>query len=119
MNCSRSTVLVFAAGVAVAVFSAGCSSSSTGDAAAAGGGRGGRGGRGGGRGGPQPVVVAKATKKDVPVDIAAVGNVEAYTLISVRSQVTGQGRFPPETREPPDGSALPAIAASVPERHKP
>jgi multidrug efflux system membrane fusion protein len=35
-------------------------------------------------------VVAKAVEKDVPVDIAAIGNVEAYTTISVRSQVTGQ-----------------------------
>ena len=42
-----------------------------------------------GGGGAQPVVVAKVTQKDVPVDIAAVGNVEAYTTIAVRSQVTG------------------------------
>jgi multidrug efflux system membrane fusion protein len=56
----------------------------------AGGGRGGRGGRGGGAGGAQPVVTAKVSQKDEPVDIAAVGNVEAYTTISVRSQVTGQ-----------------------------
>jgi multidrug efflux system membrane fusion protein len=51
-----------------------------------GGGRG-RGGRGGG---VQPVVTAKVSQKDVPVDIPAVGNVEAYTTISVRSQITGQ-----------------------------
>ena len=57
-------------------------------AGAAAGAEGGR-GRGGG-GGAQPVVTAKVTQKDVPVDIAAVGNVEAYTTISVRSQVTGQ-----------------------------
>src|SRR5437763_8180627 len=60
-----------------------------GGGAAGGGGRGGRGGRGGG-GGAQPVVTAKVAQKDVPVDIAAVGNVEAYVSISVRSQVTGQ-----------------------------
>ena len=48
-----------------------------------------RGGRGAG-GGAQPVVMAKATQKDVPVDLAAVGNVEASTSIAVRSQVTGQ-----------------------------
>jgi membrane fusion protein, multidrug efflux system len=54
-----------------------------------GGGRGGRGGRGGFGGGAQPVVVAKVSQKDVPVDIDAVGNVEASTTISVRSQVTG------------------------------
>jgi multidrug efflux system membrane fusion protein len=52
----------------------------------------GAGGRGGGRGrgGAQPVVTAKVSQRDVPVDIAAVGNVEAYTTISVRSQITGE-----------------------------
>ena len=56
----------------------------------AGSGRGGRGGRGGGGGGAQPVSVATVSQKDVPVDIGAVGNVEAYISISVRSQITGQ-----------------------------
>jgi len=77
--------------------SASCSGSTSAQdpAAAAGGGaaRGGRGGRGGGRGaagGAQPVVTTKVTQRDVPVDIAAVGNVEAYSSVSVRSQVTGQ-----------------------------
>jgi multidrug efflux system membrane fusion protein len=50
----------------------------------------GRGGRGRGGGGAQPVVVAKVSQKDVPVDIAAVGNVEAFVLVTVRSQITGQ-----------------------------
>lgn len=47
--------------------------------------------RGGGRGGGAavPVVVAQAQQKDVPVDIDGIGNVEAYSTISVRSQVTG------------------------------
>jgi len=36
------------------------------------------------------VVTAKATEKDVPVDLAAIGNVEAYASISIRSQITGQ-----------------------------
>jgi len=54
-----------------------------------GGGRGGRGGRGGLGGGAQPVVVAKASQKDVPVDIDAVGNVEASATIAVRTQITG------------------------------
>ena len=54
-----------------------------------GGGRG-RGGRGGGvGGGAQPVVVAKVSQKDVPVDIDAVGNVEASATIAVRTQITG------------------------------
>jgi multidrug efflux system membrane fusion protein len=53
-----------------------------------GGGGGGRGGRGGG-GGPVPVVVGRVVQKDVPVDLTSIGNVEAYSTISVRSQITG------------------------------
>jgi len=34
--------------------------------------------------------MAKVSQKDMPVDVAAVGNVEASTSVSVRSQVTGQ-----------------------------
>src|SRR6516164_4780228 len=64
---------------------AGCGSTS---AAGGNGGGGGRGGRGGG-GGPVPVVVGRVVQKDVPVDLAAIGNVEAYSTISVRSQITG------------------------------
>src|SRR6478672_5811420 len=44
-------------------------------------------GAAGGR--PAPVVTAKAAEKDVPVDLAAIGNVEAYASISIRSQITG------------------------------
>jgi membrane fusion protein, multidrug efflux system len=36
-----------------------------------------------------PVLVATAVQKSVPVQIRAVGNVEAYTTVSVKSQVTG------------------------------
>jgi membrane fusion protein, multidrug efflux system len=51
----------------------------------------GRGGRGrGADGGLAPVVTARATQKDVPIEIAAIGNVEASTMISVRAQITGQ-----------------------------
>ena len=49
---------------------------------------GGKAGRGGG--GPIPVVVAKAEARDVPVEIQAVGNVQAYSAVSIRSQITGQ-----------------------------
>jgi len=54
----------------------------------------GGGGRGGGRGrgsdgGAAPVVLAKVTQKDVPIEVGAIGNVEASTTISVRSQLTG------------------------------
>jgi len=88
-------VCLFSSVCLVAAFAVACGSDTSaagGNAAGGAGGRGGgRGGRGGrGDGGPAPVVVAKVTAKDVPVDIAAIGNVEAFTSISVRSQVTGQ-----------------------------
>src|SRR3954447_17308836 len=74
--------------VGVAAAAAGCTSNTS---AAGPGGGGGRGGRGrGGDAGAAPVVTAKASEKDVPVDLAAIGNVEAYASISIRSQVTGQ-----------------------------
>jgi len=79
-------VLSLAAGLATAACGSNPSASTN-----PGGGGGGRGGRGrGGDGGVAPVVVAKVSQKDVPVDIASIGNVEAFTSISVRSQVTGQ-----------------------------
>jgi len=75
--------------VGLALAGAACTSNTS--AAGPGGGGGGRGGRGrGGDNGPAPVVTAKAAEKDVPVDLAAIGNVEAYATISIRSQVTGQ-----------------------------
>jgi multidrug efflux system membrane fusion protein len=74
--------------VGLALAGAACTSNTS--AAGPGGGGGGRGGRGrGGDSGPAPVVTAKATEKDVPVDLAAIGNVEAYASISIRCQVTG------------------------------
>ncbi len=71
-------------GLVLLLAAAGCSGS------AAGTGGGGRGGRGRGDGGAVPVVTTKVAERDVPVDLAAIGNVEAFTTISVRSQVTGQ-----------------------------
>jgi multidrug efflux system membrane fusion protein len=41
-------------------------------------------------GAAQPVDVVKAVEKDVPVDIQAVGNVEASSMVTVKSQVTGE-----------------------------
>src|SRR5689334_2293328 len=68
----------------VASFAAACSSRT--QAAAPQNGR----GREGGAGGPGvPVVTTTVAQKDVPVDIAAIGNVEAYSSIAVRAQVTG------------------------------
>jgi multidrug efflux system membrane fusion protein len=82
----RAFILVSGLVLFASITGAGCS----GSAAGTGGGGGGRGGRGRGDGGAVPVVTAKVTERDVPVDLAAIGNVEAYTTISVRSQVTGQ-----------------------------
>ncbi len=48
----------------------------------------GGGGRGPGREGV-PVLVATAMQKSVPIQLRAVGNVEAYTTVSIKSQVTG------------------------------
>ena len=40
-------------------------------------------------GGPVPVVVAKVTQKDVPIEVSVVGNVEAYATITMIPQVGG------------------------------
>ena len=37
-----------------------------------------------------PVLVAKAATRDIPVEIQAVGNVQAYSFVSIRSQLTGK-----------------------------
>lgn len=49
-----------------------------------------KGGGRGGRGGDVPVTVATVAEKDVPLEIQVIGNVEAYSTISVKAQVTGQ-----------------------------
>jgi multidrug efflux system membrane fusion protein len=77
-----SVVLLFA----VAAGTGACgSSAATSAPPGRGGGRGGR----GGDGGAVPVVTATVAERDVPVDIDAIGNVEPYETVSVRSQVTG------------------------------
>src|SRR5215831_10714408 len=43
-----------------------------------------------GAGAAVPVLVAKAEAKDVPVEIQAVGNVQAFSAVLIRSQVTGK-----------------------------
>lgn len=73
-----------------AMTSLACGSGSAATSTPAGGrGAGGRGGRGGAEGGAVPVVTAHVVKKDVPVTLDAIGNVEAFETVSVRSQVTG------------------------------
>jgi membrane fusion protein, multidrug efflux system len=37
-----------------------------------------------------PVAIASATQKTVPVDVRVIGNVEAYSTVTVRSQVDGE-----------------------------
>ncbi len=53
---------------------------------------GGGSGKGGGRrgGGDVPVTVANASNRDVPVEVQVIGNVEAYSTITVKALVGGQ-----------------------------
>ncbi|MCX7723740.1 MAG: efflux RND transporter periplasmic adaptor subunit [Thermodesulfovibrio sp.] len=39
---------------------------------------------------PVPVVVAQSMVKDVPIQITAIGNVEAYSSVTIKSRVDGQ-----------------------------
>ncbi len=39
---------------------------------------------------PVPVIVAAVVSKDVPVQVTAIGNVEAYSTVSVKTQVSGE-----------------------------
>jgi len=39
---------------------------------------------------PVPVTVAKAVEKDVPVQVTAIGNVEAYSTVTIKSLVDGE-----------------------------
>jgi multidrug efflux system membrane fusion protein len=66
----------------------GCSSTGANSAGASdpGGGRGGR----KGEGGDVPVLVAVVARKNVPVEVQVIGNVEAYATIAVKAQVGGQ-----------------------------
>ncbi len=54
-----------------------------------GGGKGKKGKGKNGDSGPVPVVVAKSGLKNVPIEIAVVGNVEAYSVVTVRAQTGG------------------------------
>jgi multidrug efflux system membrane fusion protein len=69
---------------------AGCGSSNTAGTGDTGGGKKGKGKGGAGGGAAVPVVVARVEKKDVPVEVLVVGSVEAYSTISLKSQVAGQ-----------------------------
>ena len=43
-----------------------------------------------GKGGPVPVNVGEAVKKDVPVELRAIGNVESVATVEVKAQVGGE-----------------------------
>ena len=75
-------ISILAAGLVGAL--SGCSAGGSAQAAGKGG------GRGRGESGPVPVTVAKVAQKDVPIEIQVIGNVEAYSTITVKSQVSGQ-----------------------------
>ena len=83
-------LLSFLAIAFLALTFAGCNgtgaSASGGAGAEKGGGKSGR--KGGG--GDVPVTVATATQRDVPVEVQVIGNVEAFSTISLKAQVTGQ-----------------------------
>src|SRR5438094_17785 len=49
----------------------------------------GKGGRGDAGGGAVPVTTALVTAASLPVYVQGVGNVEAFTTVEIRSQVTG------------------------------
>src|SRR5664279_2285579 len=77
----------------VALALCGCSNSGTTAAKTdAPGGGGGGSGKGGGRrgGGDVPVTVANATTRDVPLEVQVIGNIEAYSTITLKAQVGGQ-----------------------------
>src|SRR5260370_38293124 len=73
----RSSILFFP--LAAVVFLSGCGNKGQPPVA------GGSGGRP-----PAPVVVASVEQRDIPVQIHAIGNVEAYQTVQIRSQVNGQ-----------------------------
>lgn len=84
---TRSTLIL---STLAALALAGCSYFSGDADSGGGGGKKGKGKGGGGANAPVPVLVATAVQKDVPIQIQAVGTVEAYDTISVKSLVNGQ-----------------------------
>jgi len=75
--------------IALALALCGCNGGATAAKTDTPGGGGSKGG-GRGRGGDVPVTVANASHRDVPLEIQVIGNVEAYSTITVKAQVGGQ-----------------------------
>ncbi len=49
-----------------------------------------KGKKGMGGGGPVPVIVANATRRDVPLEVEVIGNVEASSVVVIKPQVSGE-----------------------------
>lgn len=81
--------LLLSWGLALALMGAACRGRTSEQSGGQAGGRGGGGRRGGG-GDAVPVVTKLASQRDVPVEVQAIGNVEAASTITIQSQVTGQ-----------------------------
>jgi membrane fusion protein, multidrug efflux system len=77
LNATRYSSILAISGLILLL--CGCANKQTAQAAAPGGGR-----------PPAPVVVSTVEQRDVPVQITAIGNVEAYQTVQIRSQVNGQ-----------------------------
>jgi multidrug efflux system membrane fusion protein len=81
-------LLILGAAASCAILTAACSGEGASNVPGAG-----AGGRGGGRGrGDQtvPVTVASVVQKQMPIEIRVIGSVEAYSVVSVHAQITGQ-----------------------------
>jgi multidrug efflux system membrane fusion protein len=86
VRLSRQTLWLLSVLTVALLFLVGCSSTGV----SAGGQGGGRGGKKGFGAGDVPVTIAKVSQKTVPVEEQVIGNVEAYSTISVKAQVGGQ-----------------------------
>jgi multidrug efflux system membrane fusion protein len=71
------TILLFAGSAAAGLLLGACSPDSSSP------------GRGRLANAPVPVIVATAGARDVPVEIRAIGTVQAYSMVNIRSQITG------------------------------
>jgi len=84
----RNTPAFVLLGAALALALTGCGGkSASADAPPPGGKAGGRRGEGGGA---VPVTITTVAQQDIPIDIQVVGNVEAYSSVTIRAQATGE-----------------------------
>jgi multidrug efflux system membrane fusion protein len=83
MALTRSFIPVALLGVAL--LAAGCSDGTRVEGAAAS-----PGGRGGGGAAAVPITVGRVVRKPMPLDLQAIGSVEASSTVSVHAQITGQ-----------------------------